>query len=51
MQADLIAHYLGTVSAMVASYGTHLEAIWTFSQIINHANYNASHEKGQHKAL
>ena len=38
MQVDLIASHLGTVSAMVTSYKTHVEIVCTFCQTIDHAN-------------
>ena len=51
MQAESIANHLGTTSATVLSYESHVETIQTFCQTIDHANSKVIHEKNQQKAL
>ena len=51
MQVDLIMNHLGTISATVTSYKTHVEIVHTFCQTIDHANCRALQEMNHHKAL
>ena len=51
MQADSIASHLGTTSATVTSYETHVEVIRTFCQTIDHSNRKALQETNRRKAL
>ena len=51
MQADSIASHLGTTSATVTSYKTHVEIICTFCQTIDHSNRKALQETNRRKAL
>ena len=51
MQADSIASHLGTTSAMVTSYETHVEIVHTFCQTIDHSNCKALQETNHRKAL
>ena len=50
MQGDSIASHLGTVSATVTSYKTHVEIVHTFCQTIDHSNCKALQEMNCHKA-
>ena len=51
MQGDSIASHLGTTSAMVTSYKTHVEIVHTFCQTIDHSNCKALQETNHRKAL
>ena len=51
MQAESITNHLGTTSATILTYESHVETIRTFCQTIDHANRKLTHEKNRRKAL
>ena len=51
MQAESIANHLGTTSATILTYKSHVETIRTFCQTIDHANWKLTYEKNRRKAL
>ena len=52
MQVESIANHLGTASATIQTYESHVETIRTFClTIIDHANRKLTHEKNRRKSL